>query len=617
MNNKKIVLQEELYDQILNGFTQTKGKIDKKLHVLNAVYKKRLVAVGEKFFNNKETHNFNKTYIQSLRGMSGVDDLLKLVLKKEKEKEEEEEIDPDEEAAESDEKTDKSIFNIFAMLKMYNAIQVFKNFYEGYKKIKKIKDDLGNVFLEIREIEDNTNLPTDIKNVLKLQVWEKFFTESTNDVLVRGSYDIVKSFDESRLINGFFDLLDEAIKRAGITAGVKFGVFVLSTALTGGAGAMAWLGKGAQFINYAHTAYATAQLIDFISEPMRELAQSFDEDQAERFRDEIRNFVQRGAAQAAEINSKVDAVRDDVHDLLDPKRYFENQVERFQNEISEDVFSVRRIASRGSNLLSQSGVLRIGQNVGVGRFERNGNNTFRFVIPRIRNNVFDSISFAHTLKYNVTLSQSAFEKMYDKNTGLYALNSLIDLYEKILTFYSDFYTNDWMKMIKGGEDKFLELFENSRKTHNDRLEEYNRQRENVQNETPQSDVQSGTTNNSQRTTFAPRNPQRNRLRLSERTLQPIHPIFYNGALIGIQLKLMDSNDNEIEIKVKDWFDDQDNVIKSLHQNGSDLLSLKNYVIYHTNLDLIRDGTLCIVDEEKKTSEILKEILYQIENERRS
>jgi deoxyribose-phosphate aldolase len=78
--DKKIVLQDQLYEEILNGFEEVPGSVDAKKVILNTVYKKRLERVGEYFFANKETHHFVKTWAGNLSGTSLMDEMLEKMM---------------------------------------------------------------------------------------------------------------------------------------------------------------------------------------------------------------------------------------------------------------------------------------------------------------------------------------------------------------------------------------------------------------------------------------------------------------------------------------------------------------------------------------------------------
>ena len=74
------------------------------------------------------------------------------------------------------------------------------------------------------------------------------------------------------------------------------------------------------------------------------------------------------------------------------------------------------------------------------------------------------------------------------------------------------------------------------------------------------------------------------MRLYDKTLQPIHAIIgSNGTLTGLELRLLDSEDKQVEIKIKDWW--QSGFCKDV-KNNANLPDMKNYRDFMTELDII-------------------------------
>ena len=144
-NDKQMILQDTLFNEILNGFRKEHTKVDKITTVLNQKYKNRLFEVGNYFFIHKDNSQFTIDFFERLGykkdnfiisnsfqkfgGKFGLfDDIYS-----------DDFDDADEEAVYTTEKDEASIFSIYRALSVYKGYEAMKRLHDAYKKYKQMK----------------------------------------------------------------------------------------------------------------------------------------------------------------------------------------------------------------------------------------------------------------------------------------------------------------------------------------------------------------------------------------------------------------------------------------------------------------------------------------------
>lgn len=227
---------------------------------------------------------------------------------------------------------------------------------------------------------------------------------------------------------------------------------------------------------------------------------------------------------------------------------------------------------------------------------------------------------SHMLRYNVSLTDESYKNLTDEAGGLHVFPSMTNAKNGLLEGFSLFYTsfNDFIEKIqKNLKEKIKEFgFE--------KIESPQQENQNTQSTPPTPPAPPSTntaSNQSSPSSFwsiptinvPPREPKR--LRLSERSLQPIHPIFTDGALTGIELQLLDAQDNQIEIKVSNWLTPNPNKSNGVMQwYGDNKKHLENYLNQHTQLDILRNEYLNLMDLEQEIYKSVELIHRQVEQE---
>lgn len=605
-----IVLQDELYNEILNGFTAIQGRVDNKITNLHDVYKKRLKNVGEAFLS--KVPQFTKEYIGNLKS-SGFN-LEKHVNQLVQNFDDANDEDEDTKEAEVDEKTDRNIFDVFGLIRLFKYLSIIRGLYSSWKKFKSLKNDAEIVIDEYDSV-DQLEVDQNIKNQLQISKIESLFSAMMNDVIVRGCDAIVKRFDESALIKKFFDILDAEVRKVGIIASIKGGLFILTNVYTGGVSLFVWMSRIGKIANAGWTLYSTKQLYDMITSPLKEFAQSFDEDAVKRMRDEINEMA---LSQTSYIIKEFDEMNDSISSILDVNQFVNNQANQFRQDMEENLGFIKKLNKGISSFNYKSDTIYDEEELFgfKNEYDNQGNLQIKYVEMDIDDTVGESMIKSHSLRYNFVVTSSTYLKIYDKDNGLHVIRKLKMLQESIKSFYVDFY-NGFDKMITGINDKINQYVSNEMEKYVDL-----KQKDETKNEsnikpvqTKKSEVHPPTlghveSSNGYEGIAKKEKINKGKLRLSERSLQPIHPIFHNNALLGIELRLIDQNDKEILISINDWFNDSKNYIKQ----DKGLKSLKEYVKMLSNHDNERNYILQIVEQEENMCQHLTELLDKIKNE---
>lgn len=684
--DKKIVLQDQLYEEILNGFEETPGSVDVKSVQLKTIYKNRVKNVSESFFANVQTHQFLKTWAGNLSGTSVMDEMLeKLIGIKQQTQEdlEEAELDADEEYLQNDydEKREKTIFDVLSILKWMRYVHIVRDLYNTYQRYEQIKGEIKEEWNEnFSGIVDNDALSVSLRTSLCLHKIEGLFNIISFSVSTKAGEKLKKYIEENKKINGLFDFLEDALFDE-----IKHGVYhaaAVQAAAWGASlmpeGTISKLVAGGLWVYRGYIWLETASLLaevarDGLGTVARRMAiewfrENWDIESSKDFRDEIKENLSGLVYTAIEIQKQLDDLDKSTYDKLNVNQFINGQVQSFGNNLKDDISFIGKVANNishrtragagfNSNLQKPTIKLDLSQTT----FD--DDQDIKYILKlheKIEGTIIDQIKRTHELRFNFVISDESYENLYgdtimvegkEMTTGLFALfvlqkwkNNLIQSGE---CFYSQFqnhinYVNECHKksvddtikevdkLLKAFYDKYgADFFKKYgiKKTLEIKdflsyeVKQQNEQKESLNQfvdyetilRTPikNDDIQGkdatvqpiiSTDNKKPKSTIKG-------LRLYDKTLQPIHAIIgSNGTLTGLELRLLDSEDKQVEIKIKDWW--QSGFCKDV-KNNANLPDMKNYRDFMTELDIINQDDITILELEHTIDKKLGEILSHI------
>ena len=145
-----------------------------------------------------------------------------------------------------------------------------------------------------------------------------------------GAENLVALIDKNPIINSFFDELDELIREAAIKAGIRAGLGLLSSGLKalsgttkGVSGVVGWIVDAA---TWAWAAYDAMVLYDKYTNFFGD----FDLESATKLRDAVENALGDTNRISEQITEKLYRIEEGVNDIINPQKYIDKQVKRFQ-----------------------------------------------------------------------------------------------------------------------------------------------------------------------------------------------------------------------------------------------------------------------------------------------
>lgn len=612
-----ISVQEELFNTLLNGFKETTFKEDKKAVRIPLTQKIRLPRVAESFLANENTHNFTRVWVGKLAGADYVNEILTIIQNDIDEDEDDEELE--------DDKDEKKTFSIFGALKFLRILRLMSNLYGAYKLYEDTKGTVQEFTLTYNQIQ-STGFPRTARQFMLLNEIEKLLQGVLLPLVTVGGEALVKYIDNSPAINKLFDKIDEFISNQKKRIAMNLAVDALITIMTLGWGAeytiLKWAVTSAKLswrtYKYGNLIYNGAEALYYYQTVFKDFG---DRDAAKlqrKITEEI--TIPQIVPQAQRIEQELDSVVEGIISRIDVGQVVRDKFQADVQQLRDDLSLLGRVSSFvRNNDFNRRNISFVTNRSSIKQFYDSQNTQFRFELnfSNTVNNVFDAMLKSHMLRYNVSLTDESYKNLTEQEGGLHVFPSMDNAKKGLLEGFSLFYTsfNDYIEKIqKNLKEKIKEFgFE--------KIESPQQENQNTQS-TPAAPSSTNTaTNHSSPTSLntvpttnvPPREPKR--LRLSERSLQPIHPIFTDGALSGIELLLLDAQDNQIEIKISNWLTPNPNTSNGEMQwYGDNKKHLENYLNQHTQLDILRNEYLNLMELEQEIYKSVELIHKQVEQE---
>lgn len=617
---KGFSVQEELFNTLLNGFKETTFKEDKKAVRIPLTQKIRLPRVAESFLSNAKTHNFTREWVGKLAGANFVNEILTIIQNDIDEDDDDEELEDDED--------EKKTSSIFGALKFLRILRLMSNLYGAYQLYKDAKETIQEFTLTYNQIQ-SSGFPKTARQFMLLNEIEQLLKGVLLPLVTVGGDALVRYIDNSPAINKLFDKIDEFISNQKQRIAMNLAVDALITILTLGWGATytipKWVGTTAKWgwraYKYGNLIYSGAEALYYYNTVFKD----FDDKDAADFQRIITEkiTIPELIPQAQRVEQELDSIIESAISSIDVGQIVRD---KFQGEIQQtrdDLSLLGRVSSLvRNNDGNRRNISFVSNRSSIRQFYDSQNTQFRFELSfsNTVNNVFDAMLTSHMLRYNVSLTDESYKNLTDEAGGLHVFPSMTNAKKGLLEGFSLFYTsfNDFIEKIqKNLKEKIKEFgFE--------KIESPQQENQNAQSTPPPPPAPPSTNtanNQSSASSFwsiptinvPPRQPKR--LRLSERSLQPIHPIFTDGALTGIELLLLDAQDNQIEIKVSNWLTPNPNKSNGVMQwYGDNKKHLENYLNQHTQLDILRNEYLNLMDLEQEIYKSVELIHRQVEQE---
>lgn len=612
-----ISVQEELFNTLLNGFKETTFKEDKKAVRIPLTQKIRLPRVAESFLANENTHNFTRVWVGKLAGADYVNEILTIIQNDIDEDEEEEELE--------DDKDEKKTFSIFGALKFLRILRLMSNLYGAYKLYEDTKETVQEFSLTYNQIQ-SSGFSRTARQFMLLNEIEKLLQGVLLPLVTIGGEALVKYIDNNPAINKLFDKIDKFISNQKKRFAMNLAVDALITILTLGWGATytipKWVGTSAKWgwraYKYGNLIYSGAEALYYYQTVFKDFD---DEDAAElqsKIRDEI--TIPELVPQAQRIEQELDSAVEGIISRIDVGQVVRDRFQADIQQARDDLSLLGRVSSFvRNNDFNRRNSPFVTNRSSIKQFYDSQNTQFRFELnfSNTVNNVFDAMLKSHMLRYNVSLTDESYKNLTEQEGGLHVFPSMDNAKKGLLEGFSLFYTsfNDYIeKTQKNLKEKIKEFgFE--------KVESPQPENQNTQSAPAAPPSPNTATNHSSppslntvpTTNVPPREPKR--LRLSERSLQPIHPIFTDGALSGIELLLLDAQDNQIEIKISNWLTPSRNTSNGEMQwYGDNKKHLENYLNQHTQLDILRNEYLNLMELEQEIYKSVELIHRQVEQE---
>lgn len=617
---KGFSVQEELFNTLLNGFKETTFKEDKKAVRIPLTQKIRLPRVAESFLSNEKTHNFTREWVGKLSGANFVNEILTII-----QNDIDEDEDDDDEELEED-KDEKKTSTIFGALKFLRILRLMSNLYGAYKLYKDAKATIQEFTLTYNQIQSSGFSKT-ARQFMLLNEIENLLKGVLLPLVTVGGDALVRYIDNSPAINKLFDKIDEFISNQKQRIAMNLAVDALITILTLGWGSAytipKWVGTTAKWgwraYKYGNLIYNGAEALYYYKTVFKD----FDKDDAADFQRIITEkiTIPELIPQAQRVEQELDSIVESAISSIDVGQIVRDKVQGEIQQARDDLSLLGRVSSLvRNNDGNRRNISFVSNRSSIKQFYDSQNTQFRFELSfsNTVNNVFDAMLKSHMLRYNVSLTDESYKNLTDEEGGLHVFPSMTNAKKGLLEGFSLFYTsfNDFIEKIqKNLKEKIKEFgFE--------KIESPQQENQNTQSTSAAPSSTSTTSNQSSpppslssipTTNVPPREPKR--LRLSERSLQPIHPIFTDGALTGIELQLLDAQDNQIEIKVSNWLTPNPNKSNGVMQwYGDNKKHLENYLNQHTQLDILRNEYLNLMQLEEEIYKSVELIHRQVEQE---
>ena len=634
-------VQDQLFEEILNGFKEDKQSTNKKVVKLSSSQKVRLPRVAESYLKNVKTKGFTKTWVTNLSSCINVDDLFKRLDKigNKRVKEEDEEDDADFEE-------EKESFSIFKAFRVLNFIRTINNIMAVIDVIRSFNTDvLKDLAKGMVEINDITHLTPQMKRVMMLQKLTNFLRTLTLPLIPK-LFQSIKGFYDSEKIQGLFDkfedwLAETVLKETAISIGIWAAGALLSK-ITGGTSLLA--AHSASAARWAHITVEIGRLAVYSYRTGSTIASvldilDFDDEDAQKWATNVAEMRDAYIAPfVADLNEFITEFEDNIENLesaaidaLEEKiissvdvggvitqlrndRKTINKLFRFSSNF-EDVNFDQSIYNGGSFAIqdNRGGVININDTTLTSNWLK---------IMHQEGEISNQILMTHSKKWNITMSNETIERLMDENDGLRYVNFLKKATEIVENHFQYLYQNIivYFNIFDKESDRII-----GEKVNSDIYKKYNEAFIDDTGEKIALIIQEITgksitpplrpihPQNQNNDTSQPASNNVKVWRLSQNTLQPFFPIFLNSTLVGFEIALTNPFDKEVKLKVPrfheyiKWVDFDDD-----YENNKSMKD--NYTAYVGIFQQLEQNSKIIEHEfetEKETNELVTEIFNTI------
>ena len=599
-NTDGFKVQEDLFNEIINGFQSGELFTKKKVIKLSPIQRRRVPKVAEAFFQNEQSKPFLKTWVEGMTVSIDVDNLISRVIKV-KEEQEEEEDQVEEELEESDVIEDNRIsFSLLQTFKVAKLVQCLSDVMITIESITTFNEDILTPMVEkMTKVNDIKGLTPQMKQILLMNEFKNFIKGFTMPLIPQLFSSIKAYYDSSeiqKLFKDYEEWLSTKIKtEAAISAGI-WGIGALMSKLTGGGSLLAaksataaqWarvtlqLGK----LGYAgYKIYTTREaIVDFFDFGDQDAVKW--QSNVANFRDEkIKPFVDTVENELDVIKNNIDTI--EIHSI----DYLESEFKKFIDvngiltQFRHDQKQVQKLLRFSTGALNtdfKKGIYKTNTII-VERTENiditNGENFIEFTNDI--NDLTEHIRKSLNNRFNIFVSDESLDLMRDEENGFkfYSkfreLKSLIENHFRVIYQNVDMFCEainvNYTKIIeeKVSDKKYKKVIEVLNSISFSKYPDFTGI-DGVDKkliEQVQKDFSSGKYTTHDASDRLPYHLQREAAKqgeapeskagwwtLSQNTPQPFVPIFSGGAFVGFEVKLIAPNNAEVDLKVPRIYD---------------------------------------------------------------
>ncbi len=635
-------VQEQLFEEILNGFKGDKQSTNKKVVKLSSSQKIRLPRVAESYLKNEKSRGFTRTWVTNLSSCIDVDDLFKRLDKFRNKR-----VKEDDEEEDSYFGEDKESFSIFKAFRVLNYIRTINNIMAAIDVIRSFNTNvLKDLAKGMGEIDNMNNITPQMKRVLMLEKLTKFLRTLTLPLIPK-LFSTIKGFYDSEQIQGLFTkfedwLAETVVKESAISIGIWAAGALLSKITGGGSLLAAHSATAARWANITveigRLAVAGYRMGSSISTVLDIL--DFDDEDAQKWATNVAKIRDKYIVPfASDVNEFITEFEDNIGNLET------SVVDTLEEKIisSVDVGGVIKHLRNDRGTINK--LFRISSNFGGVSFDQSIYNEGSFATQDNRGGVItiddtsltsnwlkimhqegeisNQILMAHSKKWNITMSNETIERLMDENDGLRYVNYLerakevIEnhfqyLYQNIIIYFNIF-DKESVRIIdeKVNSDiykKYTEAF------FDDTGIKISHLLEGITGKSVTSPPRRNPPQNQNVDTSQPESNNVKVWRLSQNTLQPFFPIFLNSALVGFEIALTNPNDEEVKLKVPRFHEyiNQSKFGVEGHENNKSMKD--SYDAYVGIFQQFEQNTKIIEHEfetEKETNALVTEIFNTI------
>lgn len=584
-----IHVQEDLFEQILNGFNSSskKGKKNKGT-TLSTVQKQRTPLVAQSLLKDKRTNYFTNVWVKQLNPISikVIGDIIKRIKESEEEIEESEDDQIEEEKSESD-----SSFSLLSAFRLYRFIVTFSKIVTVFNAVKQFnKEKLEPLTSSISSMQANKNMDSSVRKMFMLTQLRHFLYSSMTPV-IGVLYSSITKFYNSPKIHQLFEefenyMIKEAAKEAIISAAIWAIGLALSAPSLGGSTALAGVLQGMRYTytaaKWAYRGYKVANTAVAIYDIVH-----FDDDDAKEWAQDINDFTDENIAPFVEqMNGLIDEAERRIYqgeqNLIDAAaEQFDvlSQASDIIGQAKRDIEVVNRVRLglvRRARQESDGLDIWSGGYVQVANLKVNNSEQISIGMPEtitfITHNetIYDEMLNRHSRMYNFRITQQSLDKLRDRSTGMFFCRLLNELNTIVYNHFGKVYQvfDQYSSEIDKQFPQQIENYKKSEvyskimniKTDMDSVLDWLSTKvdvnivQSIRNVGNRQSATQNNSNNQSQSSSSQQQPQAKYWRLSNRTLQPLTPKFVNGTLIGLDIQLIAPNDKVVNYKIDKFLD---------------------------------------------------------------